>query len=76
MEDTMFFYWNTLKNILDEQIKDCKKYGDRFAKPYRYVRYLMDLIEIENGKIDGIYPDNCLWRRKDSEEGTSILSEQ
>lgn len=74
MEDTMFFNWNTLRNMLDEQIKDSKKYGERFAKPYRQVRCLMDLIE--NGKIDGIYPDNCLWRRKGSEEGTSILSEQ
>ena len=41
MEDTMFFNWNTLRNMLDEQIKDSKKYGERFAKPYRQVRCLM-----------------------------------
>ena len=55
--------WEILKQKLDEQIKDCKKYGYRFQRPYREVLKMMDAIE--KGTQDELKPNNCLWKTEE-----------
>ena len=52
--------WNILKEKLDEQIADCRRYGSRFQRPYREVLKVMDAIE--NGTQDDLMPYNCTWK--------------
>ncbi len=52
--------WNILKEKLNEQIKDCGRYGSRFQKPYYEVLKVMEAIE--KGRQDNLKPYNCLWK--------------
>ena len=54
--------WSILKEKIEEQIKDCKKYGSRFSIPYYEVLKMMDAIE--NGTENEFVPNNCLWKLK------------
>ena len=54
--------WNILKEKIQEQIKDCKRYGSRFSVPYYEVLKMMD--SIENGTENELVPYNCLWKKK------------
>ena len=58
--------WNILKEKLNEQIADCRKYGSRFQRPYREVLKMMEAIE--NGTEDELIPNNCVWKTKEEIE--------
>lgn len=53
-------FWNILKEKINEQIVDCKKYGSRFQRPYYEVLKMMNAIE--NGTEDTLIPNNCVWK--------------
>lgn len=55
--------WKILKEKLNEQIADCRKYGSRFQRPYREVLKMMTAIE--NGTQDDLIPNNCQWKTED-----------
>ena len=54
--------WSILKEKIQEQIKDCKRYGGRFAVPYYEVLKMMGAIE--NDTENELVPYNCLWKTK------------
>lgn len=53
--------WEVLKEYIEKMILDSNKYGNRFSNPYRNVYKLMQLIE--RGMDNGVYADNCIWKR-------------
>ena len=55
--------WSILKEKINEQLADCKKYGSRFPVPYREVLKMMEAIE--NGTQDELKPYNCVWRTEE-----------
>ena len=55
--------WEILKEKLNEQIVDCRKYGSRFQRPYREVLKMM--AAIENGTQDELKPCNCSWKTQE-----------
>ena len=55
--------WEILKEKLNEQIADCRKYGSRFQRPYREVLKMM--AAIENGTQDVLKPCNCSWKTQE-----------
>ena len=55
--------WEILKEKLNEQIVDCRKYGSRFQRPYREVLKMM--AAIENGTQDELKPCNCSWKTEE-----------
>lgn len=55
--------WSILKQKINEQIADCRKYGSKFQKPYYEVLKMMKAIE--NGTQDELKPHNCIWKTEE-----------